>query len=210
MAWVSPAMCSHLNLLYAAIQKKYKLNYTFTLIKCKQRKNVYFYTSLWIYVKYQSLLDWIFSFISIVLYCFSSLYTWWLAAIPGALRIGFCYFSAASWIDWVMREEFPEAVRQMVNWLHMSTFCKPGDRMSLNSNRQEVKKFILSSVRWTHNLWRKFLLLLLPLALQPAVGFGLLNNFLPHFPICHQWHTPEFCLGGGIQQIQLRTERTGF
>ena len=28
--------------------------------------------------------------------------------------------------------------------------------------------------------------LLLPLALQPTVGFGLLNNVLPFFPICHQ------------------------
>jgi hypothetical protein len=30
------------------------------------------------------------------------------------------------------------------------------------------------------------LLLLLPLALQPAVGFGLSNKILPCFPICHQ------------------------
>ena len=30
------------------------------------------------------------------------------------------------------------------------------------------------------------LLLLLPLALQPTVGFGLSNNVLPFFPICHQ------------------------
>ena len=30
------------------------------------------------------------------------------------------------------------------------------------------------------------LLLLLPLALQPTVGFGLSNNILPFFPICHQ------------------------
>ena len=22
----------------------------------------------------------------------------------------------------------------------------------------------------------------------------------------HQWHTQEFCLGGGVEQIQLRTE----
>ena len=28
--------------------------------------------------------------------------------------------------------------------------------------------------------------LLLPLALQPTVGFGLSNNALPFFPICHQ------------------------
>ena len=27
---------------------------------------------------------------------------------------------------------------------------------------------------------------LLPLALQPTVGFGLSNNVLPFFPICHQ------------------------
>jgi hypothetical protein len=30
------------------------------------------------------------------------------------------------------------------------------------------------------------LLLLLPLALQPAVGFGLSNNILPFFSICRQ------------------------
>ena len=30
------------------------------------------------------------------------------------------------------------------------------------------------------------LLLFLPLALQPTVGFGLSNNVLPFFPICHQ------------------------
>jgi hypothetical protein len=32
----------------------------------------------------------------------------------------------------------------------------------------------------------RLLLLLLPLALQPAVGFGLSNNILPFFPICRQ------------------------
>ena len=32
----------------------------------------------------------------------------------------------------------------------------------------------------------KLLLLLRPLALQPTVGFGLSNNVLPFFPICHQ------------------------
>ena len=31
-----------------------------------------------------------------------------------------------------------------------------------------------------------FVVLLLPLALQPTVGFGLSNNVLPFFPICHQ------------------------
>jgi hypothetical protein len=30
------------------------------------------------------------------------------------------------------------------------------------------------------------LLILLPLALQPTVGFGLSKNILPSFPICHQ------------------------
>ena len=32
----------------------------------------------------------------------------------------------------------------------------------------------------------RILLLLLPLALQPTLGFGLSNNVLPFFPICHQ------------------------
>ena len=31
-----------------------------------------------------------------------------------------------------------------------------------------------------------YLLRLLPLALQPTVGFGMSNNVLPSFPICHQ------------------------
>jgi hypothetical protein len=30
------------------------------------------------------------------------------------------------------------------------------------------------------------ILLLLPLVLQPAVGFGLSNNTSPFFPVCHQ------------------------
>jgi hypothetical protein len=39
-----------------------------------------------------------------------------------------------------------------------------------------------------HNLYSTiyYLLLLLPLALQPAVGFGLSNNTSPFFPISHQ------------------------
>ena len=37
-----------------------------------------------------------------------------------------------------------------------------------------------------HLLLLLLILLLLPLALQPAVGFGLSNNVLPFFPICHQ------------------------
>ena len=32
-----------------------------------------------------------------------------------------------------------------------------------------------------------YLLLLLPLALQPTVGFGQSNNVLPFFPICHNY-----------------------
>jgi hypothetical protein len=37
-----------------------------------------------------------------------------------------------------------------------------------------------------YNILLLLLLLLLPLALQPAVGFGLSNKILPFFPICHQ------------------------
>ena len=32
----------------------------------------------------------------------------------------------------------------------------------------------------------EFVHILLPLALQPTVGFGLSNKVLPFFPICHQ------------------------
>ena len=42
-----------------------------------------------------------------------------------------------------------------------------------------------SSLRGTSGV-HIYLLLLLPLALQPTVGFGLSNNVLPFFPICHQ------------------------
>jgi len=35
------------------------------------------------------------------------------------------------------------------------------------------------------------MLLLLPLALQPAVGFGLSNNTSPFFPIYHQLSPPS-------------------
>jgi hypothetical protein len=31
------------------------------------------------------------------------------------------------------------------------------------------------------------LIIIIPLALQPAVGFGLSNNILPFFPICRQF-----------------------
>jgi hypothetical protein len=48
--------------------------------------------------------------------------------------------------------------------------------------------FVLSSygVISPATLWTSKFLLLLPLALQPAVGFGLSSNILPFFPICHQ------------------------
>ena len=35
-----------------------------------------------------------------------------------------------------------------------------------------------------------------------------LSLSLGYFNVC-QWRTQEFCSGGGVQQIQLRTERTG-
>ena len=37
-----------------------------------------------------------------------------------------------------------------------------------------------------HSTWHDILLLLLPLALQPTVDFGLSKNVLQFFPICHQ------------------------
>ena len=42
------------------------------------------------------------------------------------------------------------------------------------------------SARLSHLTAILLLHLLLPLALQPTVGFGLSNNVLPFFPICHQ------------------------
>ena len=42
-----------------------------------------------------------------------------------------------------------------------------------------------------HSLWlrivvvRRLLLFLLPLAVQPMVSFGLSNNVLPFFSVCH-------------------------
>jgi hypothetical protein len=38
-----------------------------------------------------------------------------------------------------------------------------------------------------HCFYNTTVSLLLPLALQPAVGFGQSNNILPFFPICHQF-----------------------
>ena len=39
---------------------------------------------------------------------------------------------------------------------------------------------------WPVTLSNDPVLFLLPLTLQPTVGFGLSNNVLPFFPICHQ------------------------
>ena len=49
----------------------------------------------------------------------------------------------------------------------------------------------LHSLKHTHILGS--ILLLLPLAPHPTVGFGLSNNALPFFPICHQL-SPIFSL----------------
>ena len=35
------------------------------------------------------------------------------------------------------------------------------------------------------------IIIFIPLALQPTVGFGLSNNVLPFFPICHQLSPPS-------------------
>ena len=51
---------------------------------------------------------------------------------------------------------------------------------------QPIKLSVRSTTRNVRNNKRKDLLLLLPLALQPTVGFGLSNNILPFSPICHQ------------------------
>jgi hypothetical protein len=62
------------------------------------------------------------------------------------------------------------------------------------SSYRENKKFL-----WKKNykdIQNHFIinthLLLLPLALQPAVGFGLSNKILPFFPICHQLSRSSF------------------
>ena len=47
----------------------------------------------------------------------------------------------------------------------------------------------LNRLEWTNSVRKCSIIklhLLLPLALQPTVGFGLSNNVLPFFPICHQ------------------------
>jgi len=53
---------------------------------------------------------------------------------------------------------------------------------------------VLKVKNYTQNMWDQIgnnclveqILLILPLALQPTVGFGLSNNTLPFFPIYHQ------------------------
>ena len=44
----------------------------------------------------------------------------------------------------------------------------------------------LSLILFPHSILLLLLLLFFPLALQPTVGFGLSNNVLPFFPMCHQ------------------------
>ena len=53
---------------------------------------------------------------------------------------------------------------------------------TLSSRHTETQISLCSSC--TKLCWN----LILPLALQPTVGFGLSNNVLPFFPICHQLH----------------------
>jgi hypothetical protein len=65
-----------------------------------------------------------------------------------------------------------------------------GEYTHLISNLAQVagKKFH-RILNWLFISLRRFvrnILLLIPLALQPAVGFGLSNNILPFFPPCHQ------------------------
>ena len=55
---------------------------------------------------------------------------------------------------------------------------------AVGQNRQFTGRDLNSRRRDYEPLY--IILLLLPLALQPTVGFGLSNNVLPFFPICHQ------------------------
>ena len=61
--------------------------------------------------------------------------------------------------------------------LHRLHYPSPTDRES----EQRRLESSLTSLQYEY-----YLLLLLPLALQPAVGFGLSNNISPFFPILHQ------------------------
>ena len=54
------------------------------------------------------------------------------------------------------------------------------------SYRYASQNFVYPSILIKSKLNLECLILLLPLALQPTVGFGLSNNVLPFFPICHQ------------------------
>jgi hypothetical protein len=65
-------------------------------------------------------------------------------------------------------------------------------RASQKTHYMHITKLQTCCKSWYHTrsyLWNcslQRLILLLQLALQPAVGFGLSNNIPPFFPICHQ------------------------
>ena len=78
-------------------------------------------------------------------------------------------------------------------WLRMRVHCRVFvNRVSIF--QVHVKKKAQELNELNRFLKRSLLLgdgqlirLLLPLALPPTVGFGLSNNVLPFFPICHQF-----------------------
>jgi hypothetical protein len=71
---------------------------------------------------------------------------------------------------------------------HYSIWCHIDNCISNNNIYYFVTTFIPPSIfRAVGNMTLFYVcILLLPLALQPAVSFGLSNNTPPFFPICHQ------------------------
>ena len=82
----------------------------------------------------------------------------------------------ASWFRFYSLFTISCVVQKYYEWLPVT--CKE-DNKNTEAIGKMRNKFMESA---TYSI-----LLLLPLALQPTVGFGLSNNVLPFFPICHQF-----------------------
>jgi hypothetical protein len=99
-------------------------------------------------------------------------------------------------IDYVHADEhgrtisvvFSQVLGSSLRMVPVWTETRRSECHNCNFNYFIIWDFILlrASVGTIKSSQTQILLLLLPLALQPTVGFGLSNNILPFFPICHQ------------------------
>jgi len=95
---------------------------------------------------------------------------WW--------TLGFyCQEASSCTVRCVVHHRLWDVLRSaMVNWFPWHCYVSPRSGVGLVS--------VYRSLLWS--LQESFTILLLPLTLQPTVGFGLSKNVLPFFPISHQ------------------------